>query len=102
MLAASMTGSSSAHIRHRKTPKLDTKEGLLHHQLEGVISSTGGNGEGVTSLKEFANAVGQQGNTLGASKDDSRSEYHGNDIDGHHSVDPTSWVQRNASPPDHE
>ncbi|THU73507.1 hypothetical protein C4D60_Mb04t23610 [Musa balbisiana] len=95
----SITGSSSADLRHRKTPKLDTREGgLLHHQLKGVTSSTGSDGEGVTSLNEFANAVGQRGNAFGASK----SEYPGNEIDGHHSIDPTSWVQRNASPPDHE
>ncbi|RRT32051.1 hypothetical protein B296_00030170, partial [Ensete ventricosum] len=90
-------------------PSQDTGEGLLHHQLKGVTSSTvvryqlsqSNNGEGVTSLHEFSNAVGQQGNTFAASKDDnSKSEYHGNDIDGHHSIiDPTSWAQRIASPP---
>ncbi|RZS28577.1 hypothetical protein BHM03_00062188, partial [Ensete ventricosum] len=89
-------------------PSQDTGEGLLHHQLKGVTSSTvvryqlsqSNNGEGVSSLHEFSNAVGQQGNTFAASKDDnSKSEYHGNDIDGHHSIDPTSWAQRNASPP---
>lgn len=112
--ANSTIGLSSADLNHRKI-KLDMSEVLMHHQLRSMTSANrhqlveNQNGVRPTSFSESANvkeegaskAVDQLGNSIGESKDDSGSEYHGNGINYHHSIDLESWNRLHTPPPDH-
>ncbi|WOL05823.1 hypothetical protein Cni_G14554 [Canna indica] len=99
-------GSSFADLDHYKLRLNANEDLLMHHQPRRMMASTSrhqllhinNHGERVqiTSFNDqFAKVNG--GEDGGGN---SKSEYHGNDLNFHHTIDPQYWSQMHTPPPD--